>query len=223
MRRWIGEVVVAAVLSLAVAGLVHAIGARATDTVSPTFVPPRALASPGCRDAPLRPVVISGVSGHARVCIVDDRLSVEVVAGSLTERHTYSAWFSYVDRDRPFGDDARPGAGVESPAGLAGRFDGTVADAPEASFSTQIQGLRPAARSEITVRLYARPPVAMDDPAARTYQLLLPQPSERDAGAIATVAVGSAGSLVAVATFDFEAESPPSAPPLLRTGEGPTS
>ena len=197
MRRWIGEAAVIATLSLAVAVAVFALGSRAPDAGPPAPVPPRASADLGCREAPVRQVAATGVSGQARVCLGDAGLSVTLTAEHLTIGDAYAVWLTYLDRDRPVAEESSGRNDPNRPSGLAERIDGGRAQDGQAVFTADVPGLRPSARSEIVVRLFAVQPSA-----AVAASVPPTAPDDRP------------GSLVALATFDLE-----TAPPLPRAGE----
>lgn len=176
-----------AALSLAVAGIGGFVGLRVLPAESGPVLAQPSAARAGCREAPLRQVGASGVGGRARVCLGDTGVSVTLAAEHLMIGETYAVWLTYLDRDRTVAEESSGRNDPSRPSGLAERIDGAVAQDGQAVFTADVPELRPSARSEIIVRLFAAQPTAAT--------LVLPAaPNDRRV------------SLVGLATFDLEAE-----------------
>jgi hypothetical protein len=189
MSRWIGEAAAIAALSLTVAGVGGFVGLRIVPPETGPALPAPGAASAGCREAPLLPDGGSGVGGQARICLGDAGVGVTVAAEHLTVGNGYAVWLTYRDRDRPLADETSGRNDPGHPSGNAESIDGGVARASQASFTAELPRLRPAARSEIVVRLFTLQPSAAAS--------VLPEaPGDRRV------------SLVALATFDLETARP---------------
>jgi len=189
MSRWIGETAVIAALSLAVAGVGGFVGLRVLPAESGPVLAQPSAASAGCREAPLRQVGGSGVGGQARLCLDDAGVSVTLAAEQLTVGDPYAVWLTYLDRDRTASEESSGMNDPHRPSGLAERIDGGVAQDGQAVFTADVPGLRPSARSEIVVRLFAAQPSA-------AASVLPTGPNDRRV------------ALVALATFDLETTPP---------------
>ena len=147
----------------------------------------------------------SGVGGVVQLCIAGDEVGVVLDAENLTPGHTYTAWLTYLDHDRPWGDD-RASVDQPAPAGLAGRFDMRVAEARARSFSVEVRGVRPSARSEITVSLFGWGPADPPDERSRAKHLLLRTLAVRTP-ASSVVSADETGPRLAFATFALQPHS----------------
>ncbi len=199
------ETVLTVSLSAALAAAVYAFGASALP--APSEVGPSGQrVAVGCRQVPLTSLAGSGVGGAARLCIGGEGIGAAIDAENLTVGHTYTAWLTYFDH-RYGADESLRDTPEPTPAGLSGRIDGRVAEARTASFSVDLPGLRLGAPSEVTLSLFGRRPVGLDDERSRAGQLLLPRTLAAGATMPGVVAAGETGPRLASATFVLRPQS----------------
>lgn len=202
MHRFITEILVSVTLSGAIAAGVFTVGARVMPMPAER-VPLRTAATRGCREVPVIPLASSGIAGGARLCVSAEGVNALMEAENLIVGDTYTVWFTYLDRERPRGDESPDDTFGERPAGVAGRMDGGVANARRAQFSGDFPDLRPSVASEVTLRLYGRGPLSASDDRSHVRQLLPSRSSRLGTPTAGTIAAGEAGSIVAYAVFDL--------------------
>jgi hypothetical protein len=201
------EAAVIACLSTAIAAAVFAVGTWAISPPSASLS--GELTHPGCRQTALTAPAGSGIAGVARLCLDGDRISLTVEAENLTVGNTYTAWLTYLDPERPWTEESLRDLVDPRPAGLAGRIDGQVAKARNASFSVDLHGLSPGARSEFVVSLFGRGPLGAADERSRALQLQLSRALDASSPTLSAIPAGQSGPLLASARFLLSPLAPP--------------
>ncbi|MCC6176773.1 MAG: hypothetical protein IT305_15800 [Chloroflexi bacterium] len=173
MHRILVEMAVTVGASALIAGAVLVAG---NSSLKPAPAPPPAYVTqpPGCRDAPILEVRGSGVTGRAKLCILDEGVRSAADVEGLTPGTTYTTWIAYFDRplecQKPHCalDDLRGTA-----MGVAGRMDGIAADGfRRAQFNGDLRDLKLAGRSEVWLLVFDRGPTIASDGQLRASQLL---------------------------------------------------
>jgi hypothetical protein len=207
MRRLVVELLVGLGLSTLVAATMMVAGRTAQ--TSPTPLPKLVTERPGCLETRLFGLDGSGITGRARLCIVDEGVRPLVDAEGLVPGTAYAMWLAYFDRPRECRkarctvDDLTGEAAV----GVVGRMDGVVADGlQKAEFRGDGRDLRLASGSEVSLLVFERGHVQAGDTRGRARQLLALHLAGLDGSAVRPGAVGT--RLVAQAIFDVPTDAP---------------
>jgi hypothetical protein len=202
MHRALREIAVFVGASLLIAVGALAVGGNMTAPPAPTpaFVSQRA----GCQDAPVFAMAGASVTGHARLCILDEGVRPAADVQGLTPGTAYVTWFAYFHRPelcqkpRCTLEDLQE----ETAEGVSGRMDGTVAESfRTAQFHGDFRDLRLVGGSEALIFIFERGSVATVDTRARAQKLLTLQVPGIDIPETRPGAGG--GRLVARAIFDL--------------------
>jgi hypothetical protein len=157
-----------------IALVVFLVGAFAIPAVGPQV---RLPSGPSCFEANVGDPVDSGITGSARLCVVDEAIRPAMQVWGLSTGVAYTAWFVYFDR--PTECRANPCAEVDflgtAPAGTFTRMDGVVADGTrQAMLWGDLRDVRLSAGSQVTLALFRHGPVSAGANKVRNRQLLMP-------------------------------------------------
>lgn len=204
MHRWLVEIGATVGVSVLMAAGALAAGRSLAAAPPPASAPSFANQQPGCFEAPVVALDHSGVTGRARLCIVDEGVRPLVDVEGLTPNTAYAALMMYFDRpqvclkQRCAMDDLLP----STDAGVAARLDAIVADGfRKATFRGDLRDLRLSSKSEVSILVLDRGPVTVGDTRGRARRLLDVQ---APAAAMSAARSGVVEHLVvARATFDL--------------------
>ena len=199
---------IALAAGLGASALVAVAVLAAGGALRPTPAPiPASQAGPaGCAEARLHEQSDSGITGRARLCILDEGVRPAIEAEALAPGTAYTAWFAYFDRPRQCrlarcGTDDLLG---EDPAGVVGRMAGAVADGTrKADFWGDFRDLRLSGGSQVVLFIFGHGPADSADNRRRTRQLLTIQSPRLGAPAAGAPSDGARAAMVAEAIFDL--------------------
>jgi hypothetical protein len=202
MRRTLVEIAafVGASLLMALGALAVASNMTVAPAPPPAYVSQRA----GCHDAPVFAMAGASVTGHARLCILDEGVRPAADVQGLTPGTAYVTWFAYFHRPELC---QKPRCALEdlqeeTSEGVSGRLDGTVAESfRTAQFHGDFRDLRLVGGSEAQIFIFERGTMTGGDSRARVQKLLTLQVPGIDIPETHPGAGG--GRLVARAIFDL--------------------
>src|SRR5262249_17412377 len=149
----------------------------------------------------------SGVTGSARLCVLEDGVRAQIAAANLAADNAYTSWFVYFDRPSTCKTAqlcSPPDLTGEDPAGVVGRIDGLVADGRGAgAFEGALPGLRLASGSHVHLPTFGHGPANTEDYRARVRQLLTPEDPMLGAPGLGVPAAHPHAGPVAVAIFEI--------------------
>jgi hypothetical protein len=163
--------------------------------------------------ASVNPLGGSGIQGAAQICVEGNNTSVNMMTEGLLAGNAYTIWFVYFDNPSLCGSYAGGTPGVctgtdavfpaNSPVGVFGRMDGTIAEASGlARFTGHFRGLQFSHGSIIWLLMFGHGPASTTDNRFLARQLLTPQKPALGPPGLGAPDDGAAGSGVAVAKFN---------------------
>jgi hypothetical protein len=176
MNRTVAEI--GATLGASVLVVVGVLAVGGTLKAAPAPVPAYVTQQPGCLDASVFAVDSSGLSGHARLCILDEGVRPSADVEGLTPSTAYVTWFAYFDRPQSCQQGRCTLADLRGDAaiGVSGRMDAIVADGlRKAQFRGDFRDLRMSGGSDALIYVFERGAVATGDARDRARQLLTVQ------------------------------------------------
>jgi hypothetical protein len=177
------------------------------------FVPRAAADCDQLLKAPVSPHG-SAVQGSAELCIDENLVHATMHTENLTQGDAYTIWFAYIDDPTKCGNYSGGKAGVcqdqdfflpaESPAGVFGRMDGTIAGkSGRARFTGSFRDLRFSHGAVVLFIMFGHGPASATDNRNLARQLLTPQLPVLGPPGLGAPADGAAGHGVAVAAFNI--------------------
>jgi hypothetical protein len=178
-----------------------------------TFVP---IATADC-DESLKATVAphgSSIQGSAELCIDEGQVTTTMQTENLTPGNVYTIWFAYIDDPTKCGTYAGGTRGVcgdadfimpaESPIGVFGRMDGTIAGkSGRARFTGKFRDLRFSHGSMVWLIMFGHGSASATDNRLLARQLLTPQLPVLGAPGLGATGDGPAGHGVALSIFNI--------------------
>lgn len=155
----------------------------------------------------------SGIQGTAQICLEGNNTTANMMTQGLVAGNAYTIWFVYFDNPSLCGFYAGGTPGVctgtdaifpaNSPVGVFGRMDGTIAEASGlARLTGHFRGLQFSHGSIIWLLMFGHGPASTSDNRFLARQLLTPQKPVLGPPGLGAPDDGAAGSGVALAKFN---------------------
>ena len=155
----------------------------------------------------------SGIQGTAQICVEGNNTTVNMTTQGLVAANAYTIWFVYFDNPSFCGSYAGGTPGVctgtdaiyppNSPVGVFGRMDGTIAEASgSARLTGHFHGLQFSHRSIIWLLMFGHGAASTTDNRLLARQLLTPQKPVLGPPGLGAPDDGAVGSGVALAKFN---------------------
>lgn len=155
----------------------------------------------------------SGIQGAAQICVEGNNTTVNMITQGLVAANAYTIWFVYFDNPSLCGSYAGGTQGVctgtdaiyppNSPVGVFGRMDGTIAEASgSARLTGRFQGLQFSHGSIIWLLMFGHGAASTTDNRFLARQLLTPQKPVLGPPGLGAPDDGAVGSGVALAKFN---------------------
>jgi hypothetical protein len=166
---------------------------------------PPLIVEAGCQQASVIELEGTWIEGRAKLCPLDDGVSLAMEAEHLVVGHTYTVWLGYFDvpiqcQWNPCGLGDTLG---DEPVGVLGRMDGRLADRSTETFWGDFHGLRFSRGSQVILFLLSHGNVSDEDNRYRARQLLTPQLLDLGAPVSGTTTDSTVSLAAARAVFDL--------------------
>jgi len=153
----------------------------------------------------------SGIQGTAQICVGGNNTTVNMMTQGLIAGDAYTLWFVYFDDPSLCGAGGTPGVCTggdtispsNSPVGVFGRMDGTIAEASgSARLTGHFRGLQFSHGSIIWLLMFGHGPASTTDNRFLARQLLTPQKPVLGPPGLGAPDDGAVGTPVALAKLN---------------------